>query len=150
MIMEGKKQGYDWTELWKKDDWVSVWIGFVILILLVVGVKFSLPKWGWTMDGAFQSKVSKWSEKVDSLGKDADQMKESGLKTGVASLKSAIDAKNRADITKAAGDVEKIAKDVKDAGLKGKADKLAQDIKKAGAGTFGKMFSGENLLTALF
>ena len=148
--MAEKKQGYDWTELWKKDDWVSVWIGFLILIILMFGVKFSLPKWGWMTDGAFQSKVLELNEKVEGLGKDADQMKETDLKTVVTSLKSAIDAKNRADITKAAGDVEKIAGDVKDAGLKGKVEKLTKEIKDTGGRTFGKIFSGANLLTALY
>jgi uncharacterized integral membrane protein (TIGR00698 family) len=129
---------------------MSVWIGFLILILIIVGVKFSLPKWGWMTDGAFQSKILEWNTKIGGLDKETDQMKVSELKAVIASLKSAIDANNRADITKAAGDVEKIAGDVKDASLKGKAEKLAKEIKSAAGNTFGKMFSGANLLTALY
>ncbi len=147
--MAEKKQGYDWSELWKKDDWVSVWIGFLILIIFIVGVKFSLPKWGWSTDGAVQSKVSEWSDKVGGLVKDADKMKESELKTAVDSLKSAVDAKNRGDIAKSAGEAEKIAANVKDADLKGKVEKLAKEIKGTAGGTFAKMFSGANLLMAL-
>ncbi len=32
------KQGIDWSTLWKKDDWVSVWIGFAILIIFIAGI----------------------------------------------------------------------------------------------------------------
>jgi uncharacterized integral membrane protein (TIGR00698 family) len=148
--MVEKKQGIDWSTIWKKDDWMSVWIGFLILILFMAGVKFSLPRWGWMTDGAFQSKLAGWSSKVEALGKDAEKMDELGLKMGAASLKSALDGKNRADIAKVAGKVEKISGDVKDAGLKGKAGKLTKEIKDAGARTFGKMFSGGNLLVALY
>ncbi len=116
----------------------------------MAGLKFGLPRWAWMTDGAFQSKVAEWSNKVEALGKDAEKMDELGLKMGTASLKTALDAKNRADITKVAGKVEKIAGDVKDAGLKGKAEKLAKDIKDSGGRTFGKMFAGGNLLTALY
>ena len=148
--MAEKKQGIDWSTIWKKDDWVSVWIGFLILILFMAGLKFGLPRWAWMTDGAFQSKVAEWSNKVEALGKDAEKMDELGFKMGTVSLKTALDAKNRADITKVAGKVEKIAGDVKDAGLKGKAEKLAKDIKDSGGRTFGKMFAGGNLLTALY
>ncbi len=148
--MAETKQGYDWSELWKKDDWVSVWIGFLILILIMVGVTFKLPKWDWITDGAFQTKVLEWNEKVDGLGKDADKSKEAGLQKGIAALKAAMDSQNRADIAKVSGDVEKAAADVKDAGLKGKAEKFAKDIKTAAGNTFGKLFAGNQLLTALY
>jgi uncharacterized integral membrane protein (TIGR00698 family) len=147
--MAEKKQGYDWSELWKKDDWMSVWIGFLILIIFIVGVKFSLPKWDWMTDGAVLEKVSGWGEKVEGLVKDVDQADDSALKTAVASLKSAVDAKNRGDIAKAAGEVEKIAKDAKDAGIKDKVEKLTKEIKGTAGGTILKMFSGANLLAAL-
>ena len=35
--MAETKQGINWTTLWKKDDWVSVWIGFLILIIFMAG-----------------------------------------------------------------------------------------------------------------
>jgi len=148
--MAEKKQGINWSTIWKKDDWMSVWIGFLILILFMAGVKFSLPRWGWMTEGAFQSKVPEWNKKVEALGKEADKMDELGLKMGTAALKSALDAKNRADIAKVAGKVEKIAGDVKDAGLKSKAEKLTKEIKDSGGRTFGRMFAGGNLLAALY
>ncbi len=36
-----------WTELWRKDDWLSVWIGFLILGLFVAGLTVTLAGWKW-------------------------------------------------------------------------------------------------------
>ena len=27
-----EKQGIDWSSLWKKEEWLAVWIGFLIII----------------------------------------------------------------------------------------------------------------------
>ncbi len=148
--MAEKKQVIDWTTLWKKDDWMSVWIGFLILILFMAGATFKLPGWKWMTDGAFDSKLSGWNSKVEALGKEAEKMDELGLKMGTATLKSALDTKDRANIGKVAGKVEKIAQEVKDSGFRSKADKLAKGIKGDAGATLGKVFSGGNLLKALY
>jgi len=148
--MAEQKKGIDWTTIWKKDDWVAVWIGFLILIIFMAGATFKLPRWGWMTEGAFSSKLPEWSKKVEALGKEAETKDELGLKMGTATLKSALDTKDRAKIGKAAGKVEKIAKEVKDSGFRGKAEKLTKEIKDGGVNTFGKMFSGGNLLQALY
>jgi uncharacterized integral membrane protein (TIGR00698 family) len=148
--MAEKKQGIDWSTLWKKDDWMSVWIGFLILILFMAGATFKLPGWKWMTEGTFMSKLPEWSSKVEALGKEAEKMDELGLKMGTATLKSALDTKDRANIGKVAGKVEKIAQEVKDSGFRSKADKLAKDIKGDAGATVGKVFSGDNLLKALY
>jgi uncharacterized integral membrane protein (TIGR00698 family) len=149
-MMVEQKRGIDWTTLWKKDDWVSVWIGFLILIIFMAGATFKLPGWKWMADGAFLSKLPEWSKKVEALGKDAEKMDEGALKMGAANLKSALDTKDRASIGKVAGNVEKIANEVKDSGLKSKAEKLAKDIKGDAGTTVGRVFSGDNMLKALY
>ena len=35
------KQGIDWSSLWKKDEWLAVWIGFLIIILTLAGLKLT-------------------------------------------------------------------------------------------------------------
>ena len=45
--MAEKKQGIDWSTLWKKDDWMAVWIGFLILIIFMLGATVKLPGWRW-------------------------------------------------------------------------------------------------------
>jgi uncharacterized integral membrane protein (TIGR00698 family) len=148
--MVEKKQGINWTTLWKKEDWVSVWIGFLILIIFIAGATFKLPGAKWTSDGAFNSEISGWVGKVGSLIKDAEAKGEEGLKTEAAALKTALDAKDRKAIGSAAGKLEKATKEVKDKDLKKKAEKLGKDIKGSAGSTLGKVFSGENLLQMLY
>ena len=42
---------FQWSDLWKKEDWLAVWIGFVVIIVGAVGVltgayDFSAAKFG--------------------------------------------------------------------------------------------------------
>jgi len=148
--MADAKQGINWTTLWKKDDWMSVWIGFLILILFLAGAALKLPGWKWMTDGAFQSKVPGYASKADALSKDAEAKEEEGLKTEALAVKTALDAKDRRAIGEASGKLEKAAKGVKDKDLSKKADKLAKDIKADAATTFGKVLSGENLLKMFY
>jgi uncharacterized integral membrane protein (TIGR00698 family) len=148
--MAEKKQGIDWTTLWKKDDWVSVWIGFLILIIFMLGATFKFPGWKWMTDGAFSEKLSGYSKKVEALAKDAEAKEDEALKAGAAALKTALDAKDRKAIGEAAGKLEKAVKEAKDKDLGKKTEKLAKDIKGDAANTFGKVFSGQNLLRMLY
>ena len=148
--MAEKRQGIDWTTLWKKDDWMSVWIGFLILIIFMAGATFKLPGWRWMTDGAFLSKVPGYASKVEALAKETDAKGEEGLKTEALALKTALDAKDRKAIGEASGKLEKAAKDAKDKDLSKNADKLAKNIKSDAGATAGKVFSGGNLLRALY
>ena len=105
--MADAKQGINWTTLWKKDDWMSVWIGFLILILFLAGAALKLPGWKWMTDGAFQSKVPGYASKADALSKDAEAKEEEGLKTEALAVKTALDAKDRRAIGEASGKLEK-------------------------------------------
>jgi len=148
--MAEKKQGIDWSTLWKKDDWVAVWIGFLILIVFIAGVTIKRPGWRWMTDGAFTSKISGWQGKVESLGKEAETKGEEGVKTEAAGLKAALDAKDRKAIGEASGKLEKVFKDAKDKDLIKKGDRLAKDIKGDATSPLGKILSGDNLLRMLY
>jgi uncharacterized integral membrane protein (TIGR00698 family) len=148
--MAEKKQGMDWSTLWKKDDWVSVWIGFLILIIFMAGFTMKRPGWKWISGGAFESKVSGWQGKAESLIKEAETKGEEGIKTGATALKAALEAKDRKAIAEASGKLEKAFKDVKDKDLIKKGEKLAKDIKGDSGDTLGKVLSGDNLLKAFY
>lgn len=147
--MEEKKP-IDWTTLWKKDDWMSVWIGFLILIIFMAGATFKLPSWRWMTDGAFNEKIDGYVKKVESLRKDAEAKGEIGVQQHILGLKTAFDGKDRKAIGDAAGNLEKAVKDIKDKDIAKKTDKLAKDIKRDATSTIGKVFSGTNLLQALY
>lgn len=46
-----RKEGIDWSSLFRKEDWLVVWIGFLILILATSGTISKMPSIGsWTYD----------------------------------------------------------------------------------------------------
>jgi uncharacterized integral membrane protein (TIGR00698 family) len=144
------KKAIDWTTLWKKDDWMSVWIGFIILIFFMAGATFKLPGWKWIGDGAFTESIAGWSAKVESLAKDAGQKGDADIEKQSIALKTALDAKDRKAIGDEASKLEKMAKDTKDKGIGKNAEKLSKTIKGAAGATIGKVLSGDNLLRALY
>jgi uncharacterized integral membrane protein (TIGR00698 family) len=144
------KQGIDWSSLWKKDDWMSVWIGFIILIIFMAGVTIKLPGWRWMVDGTFAERIPGWTTKVEALGTDAGAKGEGALKESAVALKAAFDAKDRKAIGEAAGKVEAAAKAAKDGDLKKRAEKLGKEIKGAAGQTLSKVLSGGNLKNALY
>ncbi len=47
--MSNGKDKIDWSNLWRSEDWWSVWIGFFILLLAIIGWAPHAPKLGkWT------------------------------------------------------------------------------------------------------
>ncbi len=148
--MGNDSKGIDWSVLWKSDDWMSVWIGFFILIFFLAGATMSLPRWKWIGDGSFQDKVAGYAKKVDAAAKDAETKGEAALKDQAAALKTALDAKDRKAINAAAGKMEAAAKAVQDKDFQKKVEKVASDIKGDAGATAAKVFSGDNLLKTLY
>ncbi|MCX5811186.1 MAG: putative sulfate exporter family transporter [Proteobacteria bacterium] len=145
-----EKKAIDWTTLWKKDDWMSVWIGFIILIFFMAGATFKLPGWKWMSDGAFIENIAGWSIKAESLAKDAGQKGDTDIQKQAMVLKNSLDAKDRKSIGNEASKLEKVGKDAKDKGVGKNADKLAKAIKGDAGATIGKALSGDNILRALY
>jgi uncharacterized integral membrane protein (TIGR00698 family) len=47
--MAEKKQGIDWSSLWRKEDWWACWVGWFILLLAIAGMLPKAPSIGtWT------------------------------------------------------------------------------------------------------
>ena len=148
--MGDNSKGINWSVLWKSDDWMSVWIGFFILIFFLAGATMSLPRWKWVGDGSFQDKIAGYVKKVDSTAKEAEAKGETALKDQAAALKTALDAKDRKAINEAAGKMEAAAKAVKDKDFQKKSTKVAADIKGDAGATVSKVFSGDNIMKALY
>ena len=144
------KQGIDWTTLWKKDDWMSVWIGFIIIIVFIAGLTFKLPSWRWMTDSAFEDKIGGWQKRVESVTKDATAKGDAAVATEAGTLKTALDAKDRQAIGAAAGKLEKTAASAADKDVKKNADKLAKDVKGDAGATAGKVFAGDNMTRCLY
>jgi uncharacterized integral membrane protein (TIGR00698 family) len=144
------KRGINWENLWRNEDWMSVWIGFFILMIFMAGLKFALPQWKWMNDEAFAGKIHTMASKVDALTNDADKSREADINNELMSLRTAIKSSNRAAIVEAAGKVETSAKSVKDKDIKKKVEKLAKDVRSDAGATISRIFSMVNLSQALY
>ncbi len=148
--MEGKNGGINWSVLWKSDDWMSVWIGFLILAVFLAGFTMALPGWKWVGDGSFQDKIAGWTAKTESIAKEAEGKNEAAVKDQATALKTALDGKDRKAIGAEAAKLETAAKAAQDKDFQKKAVKLASDIKGGAGNSIAKVFSGPNLLKALY
>jgi uncharacterized integral membrane protein (TIGR00698 family) len=148
--MAENKQKIDFTTLWKKDDWMSVWIGFLILIIFLAGVTFKLPGWKWMTDGTFFENATSLPAKAEVLAKEAEGKGDAGVQAVAMGLKTALEGKDRKAIGDAAGKLEKVAKDAKDKDIIKKAEKMGKDIKGDAGNTANKVFSGDNMMKALW
>ena len=144
------KQGYRLVFLWKKDEWLAVWIGFLIIILSLAGLKLTNVNFRWTTDGEFASFAAEQVPAVDKLIKEAGSKGEEGLAAQATALKAALESGNR----KAAGDAIKklneAVKTAKDEGLKKKAPAVVRPINSQVGRTLDKVFSGDNMAAAFY
>lgn len=131
--------------LFRTEDWLAVWLGFLVIVLVLAGVRPDRPSFTWATDGEFAGTVADNKAAVERLAKDAEAKGEAGLATGAAALRSAMDSGNRSAIGGAAKKLGDAAKAAKDAGLKKKGADLARTIDRAAGAVAGKVFSGENL-----
>ena len=123
------KQSIDWSSLWKKDEWLAVWIGFLIIILTLSGLKLTNVSFKWTTDGEFASFVGEQMPVVDKLMKDAETKGEQEFLVQATALKAALETKNRKTVTDAVKKVEEAAKGVKDGGIKKNVGPLVRSVR---------------------
>ena len=144
------KQSIDWSSLWKKDEWLAVWIGFLIIILTLSGLKLTNVSFKWTTDGEFASFVGEQMPVVDKLMKDAETKGEQGFLVQATALKAALETKNRKTVTDAVKKVEEAAKGVKDGGIKKKCGSPGTQCPGEAGNLLDKVFSGKNFQSAFY
>ncbi len=131
--------------LLRTEDWLAVWLGFLILAAVIVNVwRPDMPRFRWATDAGFAASVAENKPAVEALVKDAQAKGEADLLAAATALSAAIDKGDRAAIGAGAKQVADTAKKAQDAGLK----KRGTDVGKLGAdaGAFvSKVFSGQNL-----
>ncbi len=143
------KKGIGLAAIWKKDDWLSVWIGFLILGLFVAGFTLRLPDWKWMSGAEFAGRTGAWSEKVRSLASQAQAGKEAGLVEPLGALEAALARNDRAGAAAAALAVQKAAPGAQSAELGNKATAAAAEVSAAAAQRIGRVLSWSNLGGAL-
>ena len=54
------------------EDWMAVWLGILIIVAVLVGVRPQLPKFSWATDGEFAATVAQNRPAVEKLIKEAE------------------------------------------------------------------------------
>ncbi|HET8578249.1 MAG TPA: putative sulfate exporter family transporter [Methylomirabilota bacterium] len=126
------------------EDWLAVWLSFLIILLVLVGVRPDMPKYRWATDAGYASAVSEQKPAIDKLAADARAKGDAELAAAADTLKGAVEKGDRATIGAAAKKVGDAAKNAQDPGLK----RLGADVGKLSgdAGAYvGGVFSAKNL-----
>jgi uncharacterized integral membrane protein (TIGR00698 family) len=144
------EKGTDWSSLWKKDEWLAVWLGFLIIVLIVAGLTVRIPKFKWTTAGEFATFVGELSPAVEKLAKTAGEKGEPALQEGVLALQEAVKAGDRKAAGAAAKKLGDLSKAVKDDGLKKVAAKLGRDISGEAGNLAGGVFTSQNILWIIY
>jgi len=142
--------GGGWSVLWKTEDWLAVWIGFLIIILSLVGMSVVVPKFKWVTEGEFTGFCAEAAPQMQTLAGQAGAKGESGLQTAPAALKAALDKKDRKAVSDEVKKFEAAVKDVKDKDLKKKAGGLAKEAKDASGNVIGKLFTADNMKWSIY
>ena len=140
----------DWSSLWKKDEWFAVWIGFLIIILSLAGLKLTNVNFKWTTDGEFASFVTEQMPAVDKLAKEAGDKGEPALQEQIMALKVAMESKDRKTVGDALKKVDEAMKGAIDAGLKKKVPPLVRSVRGEAGNLLEKVFDGKNFLSAVY
>jgi uncharacterized integral membrane protein (TIGR00698 family) len=133
------------SNLLKNEDWMAVWLGFLIILLIILGVKITMPSFRWTTGGEFSGLVSQMTPMVDKLVKSAGEKNEADVAAAATALKTAMGAGDRKAIGDAARKLSDASKKAKDAGLKKSADTVGREIAGPAGQLPGNVFSGTNI-----
>lgn len=133
------------SALLRTEDWLAVWLGFLIIVLVLIGVRPEMPRFRWATDAGFAATVTETRPAVETLLKDAEAKGEADLLAAATAVKTAMDARDRAAIGSAARKLGDAAKAAKDAGLKKQGSDLGRKISGSAGALVSRVFSGENI-----
>jgi uncharacterized integral membrane protein (TIGR00698 family) len=149
MNQEAVQKKPTWETLFRTEDWLTVWIGFLIILLVLVGLRFTEPKFKWITDGEFLSYMNTVGPEIDRLDAAAREKNENTVAEKLSALKAAAAAGDRKAIVEGARELEKASKTAEDASLKKATAGVAKDVAGTGSGAVTRIFSAENLTGSL-
>jgi len=144
------EKAIQWSALWSTEDWLAVWIGFFIIIVILLGLTVKTPKFKWTTGTEFDSYIAETAPAINKLAQQASLKDEKALNDLALALTAAMASKDRKAIGAAAKKLEAGAKPVKDKDLKKKAASLGKAISGQAGNLTGTVFSWNNILLAVY
>jgi len=137
-----------WRELWKTEDWLAVWVGFIIVVLVLSGLSLKMPSFRWTTGGELASFISKTTPALEKFIATAEEKGEKALAAQAVAVRVAFDGKDRKAIGEAVKSLVGI-KDIKDEALKKKAAALSKSITIQVEALPGNVISKQNIMQAV-
>lgn len=131
------------------EDWLAVWLGFLIIILVLAGLRPELPKFRWATDAGFAATVGENTAAVDKLVAEATSKGDAEMAAAAGALKTAMATSERAAIGSAARKLADAAKKAQDAGLKKKGADVSKGLAGDAGALLGAVFAGDNLWRAV-
>jgi len=139
-----------WSSLVKTEDWLAVWVGFLIIILTLVGLTVQTPKFKWVSEGEFATYVAQTGPVVDKIAARAQEKGETALQTQAVATKAALEKGDRKGIADAGKKLEATSKEVKDSGLKKMSAALGKEIGGNAGNLLSKVFSADNIKWSIY
>ena len=136
--------------LFRSEDWLAVWLGFLIIGLVLVGIRPQLPTFKWAIESEFTATVAESKAALEKLIRDAEAKGEARFVTAALTLKSAMDIGDRGQIQSAAKKLGEAAKTTEDSGLKKKGGDLGKKLSEGAGALAGKVFSSGNLVKSVY
>ena len=145
-----KEKGIGVSALVRTDDWLSVWIAFLVLSVLIAGFAVRMPDWKWMTADEFTQRIPGWRTQLASLDETLTSTGATRLKAGIQALRAALDARLREKIQDAAAKLSTLGDEEKNGDLRSRVKKLGTDIRTAAAQRFDRIFSWDNLKGGFF
>jgi uncharacterized membrane protein YadS len=126
---------------------MAVWLGFLVIGLVLLGVQPPMPTFRWTTDAAFTATAVEKTRGIEALVTDAQARNEPAVATAALGLQSALTTGDRAAIGAAAKQLGDAGKKAKDAAIGKKATSMG-GISSQAAATLSRVVSVDNLSSA--
>lgn len=137
---------------WTNEDWLAVGIGFLLIGLVLIGLRPDLPKFNWatqTEFDAFLAKKDALVQKLDRLTANAKSQGETELGTALDQLIETLQKGNRESIGPAARNVLATAKKAKNKTVVGQANELAAPLDAMANARLASVLSAPNFQSSL-
>jgi uncharacterized integral membrane protein (TIGR00698 family) len=127
------------------EDWLAVWLGFLILVLVLLGLRPETPRFRWATDHEFVTTAVAEAHAVERLADDAQARGESSLAAAAGALRSRLTAGDRAGVAAEARKLTDTAKKAKDTSLRKRGEDLGRRLDGVAGADLSKVVDANNL-----
>jgi len=139
-----------WSVLWKNEDWLAVWMGFLIIILVLAGLTIKPPKFKWVTDSEFAKYSAETAPEMEQLAKKAGAKGEAALQAQAMAVKAALETNDRKAVSDAAKKFDEAVKATKDKDLKKVSSIFSKAIAANSGNLLSKIFTANNIAWSIY